>query len=83
MRGRHTGGPGFLPEEEDLKYLYRTKSLYCHHHNAPGGTSLKCSLSSLILLPSRALRDHSHIRMYKETEYRVVCHENPIYIQRL
>lgn len=37
MRGRHTGGPGFLPEEEDLKYLYRTKSLYCHHHNAPGG----------------------------------------------
>lgn len=23
----------------DLKYLCRTKSLYCHHHNALGGTA--------------------------------------------
>lgn len=79
------GGPALLHGEEDVdfKYCCRTKSLYCHHDNAPVGNSLKCSLSSLILLPSRALRDRSHVQIYKETEYRVVCHENPIYIQRL
>lgn len=56
------GGPEELLQEEDvdLKYLRRTKSLYCHRDNVPGGNSLKYSLSSLILLPSRALRDHSH-----------------------
>jgi len=55
------GGPEELLQEEDmdLKCLCRTKSLYCHC-DAPGGNSPKYSLSSLILLPSRALRDHSH-----------------------
>lgn len=78
-------GPEELLREEDvdLKYLCRTKSSCCHCDNVPGGNSLKYSLSSLILLPSKALKDHSHFQIYKETEYRVVCHENPIYIQRL
>lgn len=78
-------GPEELLQEKDvgLKYWCRAKSLYCRCDNAPGGNSLKYSLSSLILLPSRALRDHSCFQIYKETEYRIVCHENPIYIQRL
>lgn len=79
------GGPEELCWEgdTDLKYLRRTKSLRCHCDGAPGGNSLKYSLSSLILLPEKALRDHSHFQIYKETKYRVVCHENPIFIQRL
>lgn len=66
-----TGGPQELLWEEDvdLKHLHRTKSSYCHRDNAPGGNSLKYSLSSLIRLPSRALRDHSRFQIYKETEY--------------
>lgn len=72
VRSMRTGGSWIAASQDqdvNLKYLRRTKSLYCHLDNASGESSLKYFLSSLVLLPSRALRDHSHLQIYKETEY--------------